>query len=184
MSLGKLACNVRTLEELLQNLAYGLGVCAFHRATCPSVMWNSWYSACASLSVYSKRCLLQSVISICPKSLPPTSLSSCATRRISSLSNRSSSRSIGRSPQCSARSVYSASFRAMRNDFCCPCEPYFRNGCPQMPKSMSSRCTPDVVCSLTKSFCRDASSNSMSGTDCSSERYSMLICSRSSASRE
>ena len=45
-----------------------------------------------------------------------------------SLSKRSSSSRIGRSPLASATMVYCASLRAMRNDFCCPCDPYLRRG--------------------------------------------------------
>ena len=118
MTLGELAGDKRALEELVEHNAYRLGLGASHSVAVPLFMLNNLYSTPASSSVFCRRCLLQSVINIWPNISPPTTLKSCATRRISSLSNRSSRRSIGRSSAWRERSVYSASLSATRNDFC------------------------------------------------------------------
>ena len=65
---------------------------------------------------------------ICPKVSFDTSRINCSTRPASSLSNRSSSSRIGRSPFVWATMAYCASLRAIRKDFCCPCDPYLRKG--------------------------------------------------------
>lgn len=76
-ALGNLTRNVWTLEELLENIAYKLWLGTFHSVVAlPCAMLYSLYSTPASPSVRSRRCLLQSVINIWPKSSPPTSFKS------------------------------------------------------------------------------------------------------------
>ena len=77
---------------------------------------------------------------------------------------------MGRSPVSSAMMACCASFSAIRNDFCCPCEPYFFNGYPPMRMTMSSRWTPLVVNWFAMSLLRAAASTSPNVAPFSSER--------------
>ena len=77
-------------------------------------------------------------MNIWPKSLPATIPSRFEILLISSLSNTSSSSSIGGKPYLRFISSYWANFKETRNDFCCPCEPQRLIGKPFISKRKSS----------------------------------------------